>query len=260
MKQVWISRALLGLSLAALGAAALGITAPTRARAQADGERKVTLNLKDVPLRSAVDALFQGSGLQYATAPNVPNVPITLNIREVPLQTALRALIRQAAVAVPGLTVSRSADLFEIRIRQRVPPTAEPAEDRAPEYDVEAEPVWEKIPVQFNNVAVFVLAFGGQMLPTEADVLMQSGGLGGMGGGYGGYGSQGLGQGGGFGLGSTFGSGFGNGFGNSMGSGFGTGPGSGFGNGFSPFGQSGPGNGFGNGSQGLGPGGNLRRF
>jgi hypothetical protein len=219
-----------------------------------EAEKKVTLNLKDVPLRSAIDALFQGTGLQYSVDPNVPNVPVTLNIRDVGLQPALRILLRQAAVAVPGLTVSREGDIFVVKIRQAVVAPPAQTEDAPPEYgDAQTDVTWEKIPVQFNNAAVFALAFGGQMLPTEADVIMQGsgGGQGGFGGG-GGFGGQG---GGGFGGGGFGGQGGGFGGGGFGGGGFGGGGlgGGGFGGG--GFGGGGLGGGGFGGGGGLGGGG-----
>ena len=202
--------------------------APTAARAQGatDPDKKVTLNLKDVPLRNAIDLLFQGSGLQYAVDPNVPSIPVNLNIKDVGLQQALRIIIRQAAVAVPGLTFARDGDVFTVRIRPPQAPTTTPTEEAPPPDQTAAATdfTWEKIPIQFNNVAVFVLAFGGVMLPTEADVIQSSsgggggglgggglgGGLGGGGFGGGGFGGGGLG-GGGFGGGGFGGGGFGGG-------------------------------------------------
>jgi len=172
------------------------VFSPVPARAQApDADKKVTVNLKDIPLRAAIDALFAGTGYQYSVNPDVQNVPVNLNIRDIGLQPALRLLIRQAATAQPGLTFSKDGEIFVIKIRRENPNPVLPTEEAPPEYtDEESEFTWEKIPVQFNNVAVFVLAFGGQMLPTEADVLLGGGGgMGGMGGGMmGGMGGGGM--------------------------------------------------------------------
>ena len=201
--------AIAGLCLALL-------PAPARAQGATD-DRKVTLNLKDIPLRSAIDALFAGSGLQYSVDPTVQNVPVNLSIRDIGLQSALRLLIRQAAVAQPGLTFSKDGDIFVVKIRQAAPQSATPMEDAPPEYQPDAaEFNWERIPIQFNNVAVFTLAFGGRMLPTEDQVIMssqggQGGGMGGMGGGMmGGMGGMGGGMGGGM-MGGMGGGGFGGG-------------------------------------------------
>jgi len=73
-------------------------------------ERKISLNLKDAPLRSALEMVFRGAGLQYAIEPNVPNIPITLSVREVSARQALRLILRQASTAMPkgwSITVSR---------------------------------------------------------------------------------------------------------------------------------------------------------
>jgi hypothetical protein len=257
--------------LAAASAAAvlsIGLAAvPARAQAP-DTDKKITVNLKDIPLRAAIDALFAGTGQQYAVNPDVQNVPVNLNIRDIGLQAGLRLLLRQAAIAQPGVTFANEGGVFVVKVRnQTLLPVTVDAEDAPPEFEVEAA-TWEKIPIQFNNVAVFVLAFGGTMLPTEADVL-----LGGLGGGFGGGGFGGGGIGGGALGGGGFGGGLGNqGFGGGLGNqSFGGGQGGSFGglNG-SSFGGGSFGGGQGNGSFGggnvggglgnFGPGGGGRRF
>jgi type II secretory pathway component GspD/PulD (secretin) len=187
----------LGALIAVIGVGA-ALSAPPAWSQAADADKKVTVNLKDIPLRAAIDALFAGTGYQYSVNPDVQNVPVNLNIRDVGLQAALRLLVRQAATAQPGLTFSKDGDIFVVKIRRETT-TPVATEEAPPEYtDEESEFTWEKIPIQFNNAAVFVLAFGGTMLPTEADVLM--GGMGGMGGGMmGGMGGMGGGMGGGLG-------------------------------------------------------------
>jgi hypothetical protein len=188
----------LAATVSVLALATVFSAAPAHAQA-ADADKKVTVNLKDIPLRAAIDALFAGTGLQYSVNPDVQNVPVNLNIRDVGLQAALRLLVRQAATAQPGLTFSKDGDIFVVKVRRDNPNPMPTVEEAPPEYTDEAsEFTWEKIPIQFNNAAVFVLAFGGTMLPTEADVLMggMGGGMGGMGGGMmGGMGGMGMGGG-----------------------------------------------------------------
>jgi hypothetical protein len=235
---------------------------PVRAQGATGGpDRKISLDVREIPLRDAISLLFRGSGLQYSIDPNVPNVPITLSIRDVALQPALRLIVRQAATQVPGLTQSRDGEIYVIRIRQQTP-APPPAEEAPPEQALqESDLTWEKIPIQFNSVAVFALAFGGSILPTELDVAGGSGGFGGGGfggglnggfggGGVGGIGGIGTGLGvGGGGIGGGLG-GFGGGFG---GSGGGL---NGFGGGLGGFGGGGfAGGGFGGGGLGSGPGG-----
>src|SRR5882724_4719053 len=45
-------------------------------------DRSVTLDLQEVPLRSALARLFRGTGLSYAVAPDVPNPPITISMQD----------------------------------------------------------------------------------------------------------------------------------------------------------------------------------
>ena len=237
--------------LAAGSAAAilsLGLAAvPARAQAP-DTDKKVTVNLKDIPLRAAIDALFAGTGQQYTINPDVANVPVNLNIKDIGLKASLRLLLRQAAIAQPGLTFNDEAGVIVVKVRKESPqPTAAFVEDAPPALDDgDLDQTWEKIPVQFNNVAVFVLAFGGTMLPSEADVL-----LGGLGGGFGGN------QGGGFGNSFGGGGGFGNSFGGGGGFGNSFGGGGSFGNSFGGGGSSFGGGSFGNSFGGGGLGNSL---
>ena len=180
----------IGIFVSAIAFVVLCIGAgPARAQAGDAGgiDKKVTLNLKDVPLRSAIELLFAGSGLQYSIDPVVQNVPVSLSIRDVSLQAALRLVIRQASTLQPGLTVTREGDIFVVRVRPPAAPTTTPTEEAPPEDTGVGEITWEKIPIQFNSVMAFVAAFGGDRIPTELDVLgMSGGGMGGMGGGMGG--------------------------------------------------------------------------
>ena len=204
---LWSRALAVGLA-AVLGLALMG--APAQAQeAGAGGEKKVTLNLRDIPLRSAIDLLFQGSGLQYAVEQQVPNVPVTLNVKDLSVDAALRLLIRLSGVQ--NLTFAKTGMVYEVKIRQPPMSTGAILEEFPPEESAEIEDTqWEKIPVQFNNVAVFALAFGGAMLPTEDQVVSTGlgggGGFGGLGGGgFGGLGGGGFGGGrGGFGFGFGF--------------------------------------------------------
>jgi hypothetical protein len=250
-----ISRRYLAATSAAILCLGLGLAPATAQSPAPDAGKKVTVNLKDIPLRAGIEALFAGTGYQYAVNPDVANVPVNLNLRDVGLQSALRLLVRQAAIVQPGLTFNKDGDVFVIKVRRENPNPAPLVEEAPPDYaDGEVDTMWEKIPVQFNNVAVFVLAFGGQMLPTEFEVLVGSASGSGFGGG--GFGGGGLGSGNGFG-GGGYGGGLGSGLGGGLGSSpFGGGLGSGLGGGSFGSGLTG-----GNFGSGLGNGfGGSRRF
>lgn len=87
-------------------------------------ERKVSLQLQDVPLRQALDRLFQGTGLRYAVEPDIPNVPVRMVAQDVSLDTALRLLVRGAAARVPGLVSARGAEGYTLRVQQPRAPEA----------------------------------------------------------------------------------------------------------------------------------------
>src|SRR5436853_7075720 len=99
------------LAPALLPARALGEpAAPGATRAE---PAKVALSLRDVALRDALRTLFEGSGMQHAVEPAVPNYPITLDIRDVPFNTALRTLLRLA----PQVTYRKEGEIYIIGMR-----------------------------------------------------------------------------------------------------------------------------------------------
>src|SRR6266581_216347 len=77
------------------------------------GTTPVTLSLRDTPLRTALQMLFEGSGLQHAVEPAVPNYPVTLDIRDVPFSTALRTLLRLA----PQVVYRKEGDIYIVGMR-----------------------------------------------------------------------------------------------------------------------------------------------
>lgn len=193
-KEGWIAAIALAFLLASPGAHAQG-------EAPRGADQKVTLNLRDVPLRAAIQMLFEGTGLDYAIDSAVPNVPITMTIRDVPFQSALRSLVRVASSLVPGLTFVHDGNLYLIRIReQQVSPPVN--FDLEPPTEPATEPqtmVWEKIPLQHQNVLTLLPLFNGVLLPTE-DMTLGGIGFSGIGGygfpaGIGGYGLGGYGYG-----------------------------------------------------------------
>jgi type II secretory pathway component HofQ len=93
--------------------------------------RKVTLDLREIPFRQALEALFQGTGEQYAVEPSVPNTPISLRIRDVDFVTALRALVRLAGVTYRR-EVGAAGGLYIIGTRPEPVRLAAPIEVRAP--------------------------------------------------------------------------------------------------------------------------------
>src|SRR5205823_5423669 len=99
---VALAIACIGFMLAASPAGAQGAAggqqpppggAGAQAGAQSALDKPVNINLRDIPLKSALELLFQGTGLNYAVDPTVPNVLLTINLKDQPLRTALRTMI-----------------------------------------------------------------------------------------------------------------------------------------------------------------------
>jgi hypothetical protein len=193
----------------------------------------MSLTLRDTPLRTALELLFQQSGLQHAVEPAVPNTPVTVNLRETPFASALRVLTRLA-----GVSYRKDGEVYVIGLRQ--PPTVEPvnADPPVPEEPQRTnEATVEKIPMLFSDPVIFAYAVRGTVLPTPDQLLGGGLGLGG-GSGTGLTGGLGTGPGIGSGVGGLNGiGGLNGGLGNGLGNfGFGSfgGLGSGFGSGLYP--------------------------
>jgi hypothetical protein len=162
---------------------------------------RISLTMRDTPLRSAMELLFQQSGQQHAVEAAVPNIPITVNLRDATFATALRVVTRLA-----GVTYRKEGDVYVIGLRP--PPVVETTttEAAAPEQpQAPSEPAVEKIPLQSTSAAIFAYLFNGRVAPGEEQVMGAGSGLGS---GFGGGLSGGLG-----GLNGGFGNGLGAGLG-----------------------------------------------
>src|SRR6476660_9243097 len=130
----------LALPLLALG------QRPASAQAAAV-EPKISLTLRDTPLRTALELLFQQSGLQHAVEATVPNIPVTVNLRDATFATALRVVTRLA-----GVTYRKEGDVYVIGLR--LPPAVDytTTEAALPEQAQRpTEQTWEKVPIQYNS-------------------------------------------------------------------------------------------------------------
>jgi hypothetical protein len=157
--------------------------APPAAAQPPSSTPMVTVELKALPLRKAVETLLGGTGIQYAVAPNVPDVPITLRLRDVAADAALRVLVRLAASQAPGVTASHVGELYVIALRPAPPPASRsqragaprPIRPRSP-----GVPTLTKIPLRHAAVAIIAPSLGGTLLPQEGSV--NNGNAGGFGG------------------------------------------------------------------------------
>lgn len=142
--------------------------------------RTVTLQLRNTPLRAAVGRLFEGSALVHAVDPAVPDVPLTLNVVAEPFPAALRGLMREASARLPGLTCTGDG-FYYVTFRPGFSAprgvagtgaSSAPEEVEAPTEEVAAENDelhWEKIPLNFADVAQVVVLCGGTVTPALAD-------------------------------------------------------------------------------------------
>ena len=90
----------------------------------APAEQKFTLDLKNVPLRDALEKLFRQAKLDFSLDNSVQGF-VTLKVTDQPFEVVLRFLIRQAEVP---LTFSKENGVYFIKLRQ----TASAIADEAP--------------------------------------------------------------------------------------------------------------------------------
>jgi hypothetical protein len=153
----------------------------------------VNLELKDIDVRSAIQALFRSSGRNYAVDQDVSGFVTSVSFWDVPFDAALRSLTKSA-----GLAFKKSDGIYQISKIIEVPdpgvldipmPTPEVEQPKS------AEIIIEKIPLNHSSPSE-ILAY----LDGSADTSrLYGGGNNGYGGysspggygGYGGYGSPG---------------------------------------------------------------------
>ena len=218
--------------------------------------RKVSLQFRDMPVRSAVDALFRVAELSYAIDPSASG-SVTALLKDVPFSDALSVVLRQA-----GLTCCKDGEVYCIGTKAQEP--AKEAPVPAPKVLMSAAPATTEavrqeaasdgIRAQGLGAVDTSRTFGEQVLTKGRRSLSYSVRVGGSFGGYralsgsfganGGYASFGYGGGG-----SCGGAGGGYGGGSSGGGygGSGGGYGGGSGGGSSGGGYGGAGGGYGGG-------------
>ena len=193
------------------------------AQARTDSSKKINLEFRNTPIRSAIDALFRSAGLNYALDPSVTGT-ITVSLNNVAFEDALNVVLRQA-----NLTRRKEGEVYYIKPKAEdtsTVVTGAPLETPAPiagpsvTETVQTDIKIEKITLQYADAVDMAQLFGGQVFQSRSGGMSGGGyGGGGYGGGYGGYGGSSFGGGyGGFGGMSGFGGGYGGG---SFGGGYG---------------------------------------
>ena len=159
----------------------------TAAGARSEAQERVTLDLKDVSVRSAIEALFKNSGKDFAVDGDVSGTISVLSFKDVPFKTALRNLTRSNGLVFRqdgGLYVISKRPVREIQTKTPGLPQVEDYIEEPTTKDV----IIEKVPLYHSSA-------------TEILAVMSGGarGYGGAYGSYGGYGGGGYGGSGGYG-------------------------------------------------------------
>ena len=231
-----------------LGAGLVAGTAPSATRAQPAAPAPaaapaqlpdISLDLRDAPVRQALEQVFSTARVDYSIDNNVAGF-VTLKVTGIPFDQALRLMLRSAN---PPLTYAREGGVFIVR--PRVTAATGPIDAGLATGGLGAEPagagpgagpggIPEKVTLSYADAADVAAIFGGTVITIGA-VRNNGQGGGGFGGGQSG---GGFGGGGGLGGGGGFGGGGGGGGGGLGGGGLG-------------------GGGFGGGGGGLGGGGGF---
>lgn len=121
---------------------------------------RVTLDLKEAPLRDALTLLFKSSGISYSIDPRVPNGPVTLHLHEVSLDSALDTLLTTASAGGTRIVANQVGETYRIRVDDAAAPR--------PDEQI------EKIPIQFITLQDVFATLGvdlkGQLTPETAAV------------------------------------------------------------------------------------------
>jgi len=173
------------------------IGVPQTAYAQQAKMPPITLDLRDAPIRQALEQLFNSANAQFSIDPNVAGF-ITLKIVDQPFENALKLIMRSSTVPLT-YTVENNVYLVKVRpidntnVNVAPPPTLETTEERT------YQPL-EVIPLTYIDPFDLQQVLGVQILPIELRGASMGGGMmGGMGGMMGGMGGMGGGMMGGMG-------------------------------------------------------------
>lgn len=140
-------------------------------------EKPISISFKDVPVRNAIEQLFQGTGLSYAFEPGVQGT-VTLNLVDVPFNDALTAILKAA-----NLTVRKERGIYTIGPIREIT-TFEPSTAAIEIPEIEKPKMLEKIQIGYADVYDIANIFGVDVIESRASDLsgLDVGGEGGTGG------------------------------------------------------------------------------
>jgi type II secretory pathway component GspD/PulD (secretin) len=175
-------------------------------------DEKISIDLKDVDVRTAIEALFSGTGINYAVDSQVSGVTIaSFSVKDTPFEVALKTLVKTA-----GLVYRVDNGIYIISKKVETTDMNRPVDTTpvdAPQVDTTttAESIIDKIPLSNTGATELLNMMNGNT--NSSSGYGSSGGMGGMSGmsgmsGFGGS-SSGFGNSGSSGFGSSGSSGFG---------------------------------------------------
>lgn len=137
----------------------------------------ISIDLKDVDVKSALDALFRNAGKDYAVDPNVTGIIPAMSFKDVPFDTALKALVKSM-----GLIYRVDQNIYIIGKRPEPQTVANPyTPSPGPEVEQPTsspDVIIDKIPLNYSSASEMLAAMSGGRE------------YGGFGSGYGGYGGN----------------------------------------------------------------------
>jgi hypothetical protein len=163
-------------------------------------EDKITLDLKDTPVRTTLEMVFKQAGIKNYVIDNEVAGFVTMTITGQPFENSLKLIMRAATLP---LTYIKENDVYIVKVRKITEFKSAPAPDITQQISTNSI-VFERIPLTFIDPIDLVAAFGNILYIRQFNrSMMGSGMMGGMGlgGGMGG----GMGLGGGMGMGGSMG-------------------------------------------------------
>lgn len=195
----------------------------------------ISLDLKDVDLRTAIESLFRNTGRNFAIDADVAGVVPSVSFNNVSFDQALKSLTKSA-----GLVYRVDGSIYVISKKPAASGIATTPIVETPVIDtpVTEETVIDKVPLNYAGATeIYNMMQGNNSSSNNSGFGGFGNSGGGMGGGFGNSGGGGFGNSGGGGFGGGFGNSGGFGGGSSYGGGGGYGGGSSYGGGGSSYGR-----------------------
>ncbi|MCE5313521.1 MAG: hypothetical protein ABFD49_01955 [Armatimonadota bacterium] len=156
---------------------------------KANTSESISLDLKNIDVKSAIEAMFRNAGKNFSMDQNVEGIIPLVSFTDVPFDTALKSLTKSA-----GLVFRIDHDIYLISKKPEVDKAASvytsspppPPEVEAPKSS--SDVVIDKVPLNYSSPSEILAIMSGS---TQYGALGNGyGGYGGFGGGYGGYGGM----------------------------------------------------------------------